>query len=119
MTRFVCLILAYAFLAFAIVGVILPGIPTVPFLLLSAWFSAKGSERLHRWLYEHPHLGKLLIDWEKQGAVSRFSKVAALLLLIGSWLLMYYRIDNMWVLAAVAILFVLVASYLVSRPEPR
>jgi uncharacterized membrane protein YbaN (DUF454 family) len=50
------LILAYFFLALAIAGIFLPGLPTVPFLLLTAWFAARGSERLHRWLYAHPHL---------------------------------------------------------------
>ncbi len=116
--RLVALILAYLFLALAIVGVFLPGIPTVPFLLLTAWFSAKGSERLHRWLYEHPHLGKLLIDWERQGAISRTGKMVAMLMLIASWVVMYHRLNNVWALAAIATLFIVIASYLVSRPEP-
>jgi uncharacterized membrane protein YbaN (DUF454 family) len=118
MTRLVALILAYFFLALAIVGVFLPGIPTVPFLLLTAWFSAKGSDRLHRWLYEHPHLGKLLIDWERLGAISRTSKVAAVLMLIVSWVVIYHRLNNVWALASSAILFIVIASFLVSRPEP-
>jgi uncharacterized membrane protein YbaN (DUF454 family) len=65
LTRLASLILAYLFLVLAIIGIVLPGIPTVPFLLLTAWFAARGSERLHSWLYTHPHLGKLLIDWER------------------------------------------------------
>ena len=119
MTRIVALILAYFFLALAIVGVFLPGIPTVPFLLLAAWFSAKGSKSLHHWLYEHQHLGKLLLDWEKQGAISRTSKVVAVTMLIVSLVAMYIRLDNLWALAAIATLFIVIASYLVSRPEPR
>jgi uncharacterized membrane protein YbaN (DUF454 family)/adenylate kinase family enzyme len=119
MTRLVALVLAYFFLALAIIGVFLPGLPTVPFLLLVAWFSARGSERLHRWLYEHPHLGKLLIDWESQRAISRASKVTAVVMLIVSWVVMYYRLSNVWVLAGIATLFILIAAYLTSRPEPR
>ena len=119
MTRLVALILAYFFLALAVIGVFLPIMPTVPFLLLTAWFSAKGSERLHRWLYEHPHLGKLLIVWERQGAVSRSSKIVAVVMLIVSWVVMYQRIDNMWVMAGITVLFVSIMVYLVSRPEPR
>jgi uncharacterized membrane protein YbaN (DUF454 family) len=113
------LILAYFFLALAIMGVFLPGLPTVPFLLLTAWFSARGSERLHRWLYAHPHLGKLLIDWEQQGAVSRASKVIAVLMLMASWGLLLYRSDNAWVLAGVCVLFIVIAVFLISRPEPK
>ena len=118
MTRLVAFILAYFFLALAIAGVFLPGLPTVPFLLLTAWFSARGSERLHRWLYDHPHLGKLLINWEQHGAVSRTSKVIAVLMLITSWIVMYHRLNSVWGLATFAVLFFAVATYLVSRPEP-
>ena len=118
MARLVALILAYFFLVLAIVGMFFPGLPTVPFLLLTAWFAARGSARLHSWLYAHPHFGKLLIDWEQQRAVSRTSKVVAVLMLIASWVVMYYRLDSVWGLAGIAVLFVAVATYLVSRPEP-
>ncbi len=119
MTRFLALILAYLFLSLAIIGVFLPGLPTVPFLLLTAWFAAKGSDKLHRWLYEHPHFGRLLIDWETQGAVSRSSKYAAVAMLTASWLILYFRFNNFWVLVGMSILFVAVAVFLISRPEPQ
>ncbi len=118
MTRLVALILAYFFLALAIAGVLLPGLPTVPFLLLTAWFAARGSESLHRWLYAHPHLGKLLIDWEREGAISRTSKVVAVPMLMASWFVMYHRVNSGWVLAGIGVLLIAIASYIVSRPEP-
>jgi len=118
MARLVALILAYLFLVLAIVGVFLPGFPTVPFLLLTAWFAARGSDRLHSWLYSHPHLGKLLIDWEQQGAVSRTSKAIAVLMLIISWVVMYHRLNNIWILVGIAVLFVAITTYILSRPEP-
>jgi uncharacterized membrane protein YbaN (DUF454 family) len=117
-TRLGALLLAYLFLALAIIGVFLPGLPTVPFLLLSAWFAARGSERLHRWLYAHPHFGKLLIDWEQQGAISHPSKIAAVVMLSVSWIIMYFITDNPWIMAALAVLFIAVTAYLFSRPEP-
>lgn len=119
LTRWVALILAYIFLAIAVIGVILPGLPTVPFLLLTAWFAAKGSERLHHWLYAHPYLGKLLIDWEHQGAVSRSSKLMAVILLTASWGIMYLRVNNLWLMAGLAALFIAIIAFLLSRPEPR
>lgn len=118
MNRFVALILAYFFLTLAVIGVLLPGLPTVPFLLLTAWFAARGSDRLHGWLYAHPQLGKLLIDWEQHGAVSRRAKVIAVLVLIVSWVVMYQRINSVWVLAGLAVMFCAVSTFLISRPEP-
>jgi len=118
MARLAALIIAYFFLALAIAGIFLPGLPTVPFLLLTAWFAARGSDRLHSWLYAHPHLGKLLIDWEQQKAISRTSKVIAVIMLTASWAVMYHRLDDVWLLAGIAVLFVIIATYLISRPEP-
>ncbi|MFO7594488.1 MAG: YbaN family protein [Pseudomonadota bacterium] len=119
LVRWPSLLLAYLFLALALLGIPLPGLPTVPFLLLAAWFAARGSERLHRRLYAHPQFGMLLINWEQQRAVSRRSKVIAVVMLIGSWLIMLWRVDRPWLLAAPAVLFVAVAAFLLTRPEPR
>ena len=42
-------LLAWASLALGVVGVVVPGLPTVPFVLLSAYAAARGSARLHAW----------------------------------------------------------------------
>ncbi|MDH5327178.1 MAG: YbaN family protein [Gammaproteobacteria bacterium] len=119
MTRWAALILAYLFLGLAIVGLFLPGVPTVPFLLLTAWFAARGSDRLHGWLYAHPRLGRLLIDWEQQGAISGTSKVLAVLMLIVSWIIIYNRVENVWGLLGMSGLFIAIAVFLISRPKPK
>ncbi len=118
LTRIPALILAYLFLALAAIGVLLPGLPTVPFLLLAAWFAARGSERLHAWLYAHPHFGRALIDWEREGAVSRRSKWLAVIMLLLSWGIMYLRIDNLWLMVGLALLFATIILFLLTRPEP-
>lgn len=117
MARLTALVLAYVFLALAILGVFLPGVPTVPFLLLVAWFSAKGSERLHRWLYAHPRFGKLLLDWERHGAISRKGKVATVVTLSVSGILLYFQLESLWSMVAMAILFLGIASFVLSRPN--
>ncbi|MBX2846916.1 MAG: YbaN family protein [Acidiferrobacterales bacterium] len=119
MFRFFALILAYFFLILDIIGIFLPGLPTVPFLLLTAWFSAKGSERLNKWLYEHPRLGPPLKDWEEHGAVSRKSKVLAILMICGSWAFLYHNLSNVWLFRGVTCIFIIVCSFLITRPEPQ
>lgn len=119
LVRWPSLLLAYLFLGLAIIGIPLPGLPTVPFLLLSAWFAARGSESLHRWLYAHPQFGAILIDWEQQRAVSRRSKAIAVAMLVASWLIMYWQVGKPWLLVGLAVLFIAVATFLLSRPEPR
>lgn len=67
----VCLVLGAA-------GVLLPLVPTTPFLLLAAFAFAKSSERLHLWLVEHPVFGPPIIDWKERRAISRRAKTVAM-----------------------------------------
>ncbi len=77
MTRWLWWLLAYASLALGIVGIFVPGLPTTVFVLISAYAAARGSERLHRWLLQHPRFGPAIRDWQAHGAVSRRAKWAA------------------------------------------
>ncbi|EAQ02969.1 hypothetical protein OB2597_12533 [Pseudooceanicola batsensis HTCC2597] len=61
------------------IGVVLPLIPTVPFLLLAAFFFARSSERMHSWLLSHPTFGPAITDWQTHGAVSLHAKKMATL----------------------------------------
>lgn len=59
------------------IGIVLPLLPTVPFLLLAAFFFARSSERLHNWLITHPRFGPPIEDWNRSGAISRRAKILA------------------------------------------
>ena len=51
-------------LGLGLIGVVLPGLPTTPFVLLAAACFARASPRLHRWLTHHRFLGPMVRDWE-------------------------------------------------------
>ena len=110
-------VLAYLFLGVALVGVVVPGLPTFPFLLLAGWAAARGSRRLHDWLYRHPRFGPELARWRDRRAITRRSKVLALALLALSFGIMAWRGVSPWVLVPVAALFTTVGTWLATRPE--
>lgn len=60
-----------------VIGIFLPLLPTVPFLLLAAFCFSRSSERLHDWLITHPSLGPPILDWQERGAIGRKAKVLA------------------------------------------
>ncbi len=64
-------------LALGLIGVVLPGLPTTPFILLAAACYAKASPRLHRWLLNHRFLGPMVRDWEAHRSLTRRSKTVA------------------------------------------
>jgi uncharacterized membrane protein YbaN (DUF454 family) len=66
--------LAVVSLVLGIIGAFLPILPTVPFILLSAWAAAKSSPRLLNWLEGHPKFGPHIHDWRIGGVVSRPAK---------------------------------------------
>lgn len=69
-------------LALGVLGIFLPLLPTTPFVLLAAFFFSKGSERLHRWLLEHPRFGHYIRDWEAEQVVPPIGKYASTLTML-------------------------------------
>ena len=65
-------------LAFAFIGVVLPIIPTTPFVLLSAACYYKGSKRLHGWLSSNEMFGPIIRDFEEHGGMRKATKIKAL-----------------------------------------
>lgn len=53
-----------------IIGVFLPGLPTTPFVLLSAALYAKSSEKLYNWLLDNKYLGPRIKNYQKQKGVT-------------------------------------------------
>lgn len=112
-------LLAYLCAGLACVGLVVPGLPTVPFLLAAAWAGARGSDRLHAWIHNHAQFGPLLRDWHEQGAVPPRAKWLTIVMLLASWLLLVRHLDADWIAPGAGALFVLIAAFVVSRPTPR
>lgn len=110
--------LAYLFTGLALAGVVLPGLPTTPFLLMAAWAARRGSPRLDRWLREHRHLGPALHHWETERAVSRRAKCLAVAVLSSSWVLLALWSDDPLLPVIAAFPMGCVAVFVLTRPTP-
>ncbi|WP_288938702.1 YbaN family protein [uncultured Roseovarius sp.] len=69
------------------IGVVLPLLPTVPFMLLAAFCFARSSERLHSWLLTHPRFGPAIVDWQERGAINARVKRISTVTIAGVFLL--------------------------------
>ena len=74
--------LGWLFVAIGVVGIVLPLLPSTPFLLLAAGCFAKSSERFHNWLMKHPKLSQPIIDWQTNGVIRKPAKILATALII-------------------------------------
>lgn len=111
-------LLAWVSLGLGLVGVVVPGLPTVPFILLSAWAAARGSTKLHAWLLGHPRFGPMIGDWQRYGAVSRRAKRLAVAMMALAAMIMFLTAPRWWMAATGTAIMGIVAAWLWSRPEP-
>lgn len=99
------------------VGVVLPLLPTTPFLIVAVWAAGKSSPRLELWLLEHPQFGPLLKGWRERGAIPVFAKYLAGLMLTSSWLVLWLLNMKTEVLIFLAVFFSALMAYIISRPN--
>ena len=78
MTKIIFIILGSLFLGLGVIGIILPGIPGTPFLLIASACYVRSSSRLYGWLMHHPVLGTHIRAFREHRAMSPKSKIVAL-----------------------------------------
>jgi uncharacterized membrane protein YbaN (DUF454 family) len=110
---------AVLFLALGVVGLALPIMPTVPFVLFAAWSAGKGWPELERWLLTHPRYGEHICNWRTHRCVPRQAKVTASLMMLVSAVGLQFTPAPLWLRLAVPFTMLLIAVWLCLRPETR
>jgi len=105
-------------LGLGIIGIALPLLPTTPFLLLAAYCFSRGSQRLHDWLISHPRLGPGINNWRRHRAISRKSKILAMLAIALAFFGAVMFGAPLWALGAQAVVLLIVSAFILSRPTP-
>lgn len=110
-------LLALGSLLLGLVGIVLPGLPTVPFVLLAAFAAGKGWPELERRLLAHHKYGPLIHHWRAYGLVPRGGKIAASLMMLLSLSLCWLSQAALIMKIALTLLLTAVAVWLWRRPE--
>ncbi len=110
-------LLALGSLLLGLIGVVLPGLPTVPFILLAAFAAGKGWPALDAWLLAHHRYGPLIHNWRAFGVVPRSGKIAASLMMLISLVLCWVSSLMLAFKLALTLLLTGVALWLWFRPE--
>jgi len=115
--RWMLLLSGFMFLGLGALGVILPVLPTTPFVLVAAACFARSSPRFHNWLLANRVFGPLILDWQEHRGVSRRAKISSVtaMTVIGGASIVWF-VDRLWLRIVIALVLITVATWLLSRP---
>ena len=109
------LYIAFGFLAvaLAIVGVFIPGLPTVPFLLVALFCFERSFKKYHDMIMNNKYFGPVLQDYYSGKGLTSSVKIKAILFLSCGMIFSIYKIQNLHARIALAIVWLGVAIHII------
>jgi uncharacterized membrane protein YbaN (DUF454 family) len=110
------LILGLVCTGLGLAGLVLPLLPTTPFLLVAAYAFGRSSQRLNEWLLAHRHFGPMIANWRRYGAISRRAKILAMVFMTCALAASWIAGVNAAILVVQAVVMLGVAAFILTRP---
>jgi len=106
-------------LGFGVLGIVVPVLPTTPFLLLAAACYARASDRLYRWLLNQRTLGPVIVRWRESRTIDPRVKVRALVVVVVTFGLSIVLVEEIVLRALLAATGMIVSVFLARIPAQR
>lgn len=117
LVRGVLLMAGTVSLGIGLLGIVLPLLPTTPFLLLSALCYSKSSKRFHRWLLNNRIFGDYITNYIEGRGISKKAKSVTLFFL---WTLIlfsaFYFVDMLFIRILLLLIAVGVSAHILTLP---
>ena len=109
------LYIAFGFLvvALAIIGVFIPSLPTVPFLLVALFCFERSSKKYHDMIMNNKYFGPVLQDYYSGKGLTSSVKIKAILFLSCGMIFSIYKIQNLHARIALTIVWLGVAIHII------
>ncbi|MEI0516580.1 YbaN family protein [Brachyspira murdochii] len=104
--RVLFIVLGFIFVGIGAVGIVVPILPTTPFLLLASFFFAKGSKKFHNWFTSTKLYKKHLESFVKSRAMTLKSKLSILLPVSAMLIITFIFVNNIYARITLVILFI-------------
>lgn len=115
MKKALLIISGFVSLGLGILGIVLPLLPTTPFLLLAAACFLKSSDRLYNWILNHRLFGKYLKNYYQHRAIPLKIKIIAISMIwlsIGSSVIFLVKF---WPARVILLLIAILVSWHIAR----
>lgn len=117
--RLVWLVIGGLSLALGLVGIVLPVLPTTPFILLAAFAFGKSVPAFEKRLEESRLFGPSIRDWRDNGSIApRAKRMAVAMMGLVFAISLALRVSGV-VLAVQAVCLLGAATFILTRPNPR
>jgi len=103
-------------LAIGVVGIVVPVLPTTPFLLLAAACYARASTRLYGWLLGQPALGPIIVEWRRSRSLPPGVKVRAVAVVVLAFGLSIILVDQALLRVGLLAIAVVLVAFLLRLP---
>jgi uncharacterized protein len=115
--RFFYLGLGWLCVGLGVLGIIMPILPTTPFLLVALWAFSRSSPELAEKLRNHKHAGPFIRDWQDHGVIPNKAKALAVVMMsvMGVYLAGFSTLPG-WAALAFCAVLVAVGIYILTRP---
>lgn len=104
-------------LALGLIGVVLPILPTMPFIILAAFAFGKSAPRFATWLENTKTFGPAIRDWRANGAIAPRYKCLAIAMMVAAMLLSILAAVSPVILIVQALCLAAAASFILTRPN--
>jgi len=109
-------LLGWCFFGLGAVGAVVPGLPTVPLMLVALWAFSRSSQRFHDWLYDHSLFGPPLQQWRSHRVIPPRAKLLAVVTMTISLAYMFFfTAMSDWMKALVVLFMLAAAVYILSQ----
>lgn len=118
LARLIWLGLGLICVGLAIIGALLPLMPSTVFLIMAAGCFARSSTKLENWLLNHPKFGPVLRAWRSDHAIPKSAKWIACVSMTGSFIIILLTARSKpWIVVAAGLFLFACSAWIVSRPS--
>ncbi len=101
-------------------GIIMPLLPTTPFLLVAIWAFSRSSPEMAEKIRSHRLAGRYVRDWEDEGVIPTGAKMLAVVMMTTMFGYLYFGTTApAWVVIAAGLTMAGAAAFVISRPGKR
>ena len=114
---FIWRLIAIVSVLLGVIGVVVPGLPTVPFMILAAWAASKGWPQLEHRLVNHKRYGPHISRWRENGSIPRRAKVYATAMMLFSVSVLILSDMPSWGVLVISCIMGLTLVWMWRRPD--